>query len=122
MFFGQTADLFGMAEELVDRELMLNRFKRLLGELIRGDIGRNSFQPWEIRIILDFREVQLPSKRRTEILRQYERAVTRQMQYEDGPPMTLSEFVVIRDRRREAMRSEVPGVLPPETVQTEQFG
>jgi hypothetical protein len=91
-----------MADEPEDRELMRNRFRRLLGDLVNGTGARNVYQPWEIPIILDFREVRLPGKRRTEILRQYERAVNRQMLYGTGPPMTLSEFLVLRERRRDA--------------------
>ena len=32
---------------------MLARLHRLIGELIRGSISRNAFEPWEIEILLD---------------------------------------------------------------------
>jgi len=89
----------------VQLELMLNRFKRLLGELIRGTVERNAFQPWEIEIMLDFNNCRLESKRRSEILRQYERAVERQMATGPGPPMKLSAFLELRARRRESALS-----------------
>jgi len=89
------------AEELVDLELMLNRFKRLIGEVMRGALARNSFQPWEAEILMDLENCQLERRRRLEILRQYQRAVERQMATGPGPPMKLSEFLVIRARRRE---------------------
>jgi len=41
------------ADDLVAQELMLNRFNRLMGELMRGAITRNVFQPWEIDLLLD---------------------------------------------------------------------
>ena len=63
------------ADDLIERELMLNRFKRLLGEVIRGESIRNSFQAWEIEILLDLEACELDSRRRVEILRQYQRAV-----------------------------------------------
>ena len=99
-----------MAEDLDDRELLRNRFQRLLSELIEGDVARNAFQSWEIAILLDFREIRLPSKRRTEILAQYRRAATRQIESAGGPPMTLSEFLVIREKRRTAVRAATPCV------------
>ena len=90
------------AEELIERELILNRFRRLIGEILRRETGRNSFQRWEIDILLDLENCPLESRRRTEILRQYQRAVERQMEEGPGPPMKLSEFLVIRTQRRAA--------------------
>ena len=88
------------ADELVERELTLNRFKRLLGEIMRGELARNAFQPWEIEILLDLEACELESRRRLEILRQYQRAVERQMEAGPGPPMKLSSFLVLRAQRR----------------------
>ena len=93
-------------EELIQLELMLNRFNRLLGELMRGTIVRNSFEPWEVDILLDIENCQLERRRRLEILRQYQRAVTRQMETGPGPPMKLSRFLEERARRREQSLTE----------------
>jgi hypothetical protein len=90
------------AEELVERELMLNRFRRLIGEVMRRETLRNSFQPWEIELLLDMEACDLEARRRTEILRQYQRAVERQIEMGQGPPMKLSHFLVIREQRRRA--------------------
>ena len=79
---------------------MLNRFKRLLGDLTRGQLVRNTFTPWEVALLLDFEACELPPKRRTEILRQYQRAVERQLSKGAGPPMMLSHFLVLREQRR----------------------
>ena len=84
------------ADDLVDRELMLNRFNRLMGELMRGVIIRNSFQPWEIDLLLDIEDCPLERRRRLEILRQYQKAVERQLDAGPGPPMKLSEFLAMR--------------------------
>ena len=35
-------------------ERQLNRFRRLMGELTKGETTRNSFEPWEIELLLDF--------------------------------------------------------------------
>ena len=32
-------------EEFEEREIMLNRFRKLVGELTKGELRRNSFQP-----------------------------------------------------------------------------
>lgn len=89
-------------EESVDLELMLNRFRRLIGEVIRGVLARNSFQPWEVEILMDLENCKLERRRRLDILRQYQRAVERQMTTGPGPPMKLSEFLILRARRRES--------------------
>jgi hypothetical protein len=89
------------AGDVIQLELMLNRFKRLLSELVCGVINRNAFEPWEIEIMLDFPKCHLEPKRRLEILRQYQRAVERQMATGPGPPMKLSTFLEMRERRRE---------------------
>jgi len=81
------------ADDLVELELMLNRFKRLMGEIMRGELARNAFHPWEIDILLDLEECQLDRRRRTDTLRQYERAVERQMATGPGPPMKLSQYL-----------------------------
>ena len=86
-------------DDLVLLELMLNRFRRLLVELQRGEISRNDFQPWEVEILLDFANCELERRRRNEILRQYLRAVEKQMEKGPGPPMKLSEFLHMRARR-----------------------
>ena len=87
------------ADDLVELELMLNRFKRLMGEVVRGVIARNSFQPWEMEILMDMENCQLDRRRRFDILRQYTRAVERQMVTGPGPPMTLSQFLAMREQR-----------------------
>jgi hypothetical protein len=89
------------ADDLIQLEIMLNRFNRLLGELMRGAITRNAFEAWEVEILLDIENCRVERKRRTEILRQYQRAVERQMVTGPGPPMKLSTFLELRARRRE---------------------
>jgi hypothetical protein len=91
------------ADDYEHRELQLNRFRRLIAELLHGEINRNSFAPWEIDLLLDFDTCQLPSRRRLEILRQYQKAVERQMEIGPGPPMKLSRFLILREQRRNAI-------------------
>ena len=91
-----------MAEDdVVLLELMLNRFRRLMAELQRGNITRNDFQPWEVDVLLDIVNCPLDGRRKMEILRQYQRAVEKQMEMGPGPPMKLSEFLIRRAQREE---------------------
>ena len=89
-----------VAEDLIELELMLNRFRRLVGELMRGEMARNSFQPWEVDILLDVESCSVESRQRLEILRRYQKAVEKQMETGPGPPMKLSEFLQLRSTRR----------------------
>ena len=88
------------ADDLIQLELMLNRFNRLIGELLRGAIMRNTFQPWEVEILMDMDTCGLEPRKRQEILRQYQKAVTRQMETGPGPPMKLSDYLQQRTTRR----------------------
>jgi hypothetical protein len=87
-------------DDLVLLELMLNRFRRLMADVRRGTFSRNDFQPWEVEILLDATGCQVEPRRRPDVLRQYERAVEKQMETGPGPPMKLSEFLALRSRRR----------------------
>ena len=88
------------ADEVIDKELMRWRFQRLTNELISGALSRTSFQPWEVDVLLDLSDCTLPSKSRAQTLRQYQKAVSRQLDGSDGPPMKLSEYLQQRTTRR----------------------
>jgi hypothetical protein len=81
-------------------ELIFRRFERLLGGVMRGSLEYNLFQRWEVDLLLDMTECRLDGRRRTDILTQYRNAVSRQMRTGPGPPMKLSEFLVLRTLRR----------------------
>jgi hypothetical protein len=89
-------------EDLNQLEIQLHRFNKLMVEVLRGSITRNSFLPWEFEILMDMDHCQFDKRRRIEILKQYQRAVGKQMERGPGPPMKLSQFLEIRARRREA--------------------
>ena len=95
------------AEDIEQRERQLNRFKKLISDLMRGELNRNSFEPWEIALLLDFDTCQLPSRRRQDIMRQYLKAVERQLDNGEGPPMMLSQFLELREQRRNAMTTQI---------------
>lgn len=87
-------------DDLELTELMLNRFHKLVGELMRGSLARNTFQPWEVEILLDVENCQVLPKQRIAILRRYQKAVEKQMDTGPGPPMKLSEFLQLKVTRR----------------------
>jgi hypothetical protein len=97
------------ADDLVEQELMLNRFNRLIGELMRGAIARNVFQPWEIDLLIDIESCPLDRRRRLDILRQYQKAVERQLEAGPGPPMKLSEFLAMRAAIKESKERREDG-------------
>ena len=89
-----------MAEDIIAQELMLNRFRRLMNEILRGTLARTTFQAWEVELLLDMESCDLPPRRRGETLRQYLKAVEKQMESGPGPPMKLSEYLQARITRR----------------------
>jgi len=93
-----------VADDLIQLEIMLNRFRKLMAGLLRGEIARNAFQPWEVEILMDFENCVLEPRRRMETLRQYQRAVEKQMETGPGPPMKLSEFLQQKTIRRPSIR------------------
>jgi hypothetical protein len=82
-----------MLVEPIDSEARLNRFNRLMQELIRGSMSRNTFQPWEIQILLDIDACQLREPVKRETLRRYQKAVQRAMDKGAPLPFHLSEYL-----------------------------
>lgn len=90
-----------IAYDLIELELIRNRFNRLMNELARGEIARNSFQSWEVEILLDIETCALEPRKRLDILRQYQKAVQKQMERGNGPPLLkMSEYLQAKSTRR----------------------
>ena len=90
-------------EDLIERERMMSRFNRLVGELLRGSVMRNTFHPWEIELLVDIEGCTLEPNRKAQTLRRYQKAVEHQLDYGPGPPMKLSEFLQVRNTRRSSI-------------------
>ena len=84
----------------LDHEAMLAQFNRLIQELLRGSINRNTFKPWEIDILLDMEACSLKDGSKRELLRRYQKAVIRQMDKGADTPMKLSEFLDLQKAKR----------------------
>lgn len=85
-------------EDPPDLELVANRFDRLVRELLRGEVRRTTFQPWEVHLLLDLQACRLAPSRREEALRRYQRAVQKQLQRGNLPPVRFSDFLGRRKR------------------------
>lgn len=69
------------------------QFNRLLQELIRGRLGRNTFQPWEVQLLLDVESCCLRPSNKRQLLKRYQRAVNRQFDRGWMQPLRFSEYV-----------------------------
>jgi hypothetical protein len=96
------ADKVSMRPEgdATDQEITSHRFARLITEVLQGGTRRTIFQPWEVEILLDIEGCVLEPRRRADRLRQYMRAMRKQLENRTGPPMKFSEFLQSRQTRR----------------------
>jgi len=86
-------------EDTPDLELAINRFNRLVKEILNGDLRRTCFQPWEVDLLVDLQECGLTRSRRDEALRRYQRAVQHQLERGEIPPIKFSGFIGRRARK-----------------------
>jgi hypothetical protein len=91
----QTDDTFleRMHDSLPDSEAVLAQFNRLIQELLRGNMHRNTFRPWEVELLLDIESCSLRESAKRETLKRYQRAVQRQMEKGARLPLKLSEYL-----------------------------
>ena len=84
----------------IDSEVLLNQFNKLMNELLRGNVTRNTFQPWEIEILLDIEGCQLRDSAKRETLKRYQKAVQRDMEKGAARPMMISAYLANQRSRR----------------------
>ena len=82
-----------MQETTDDPEVVLARFNRLINELVRGTLNRNTFRAWEIELLLDMDSCDLSPSARRDALRRYQKAVGRQFENGETRLMKLSEYL-----------------------------
>jgi hypothetical protein len=82
-----------MYDTLPDSDAILAQFNRLIQELLRGNMQRNTFRPWEIDILLDIENCNLRDGNRRDILKRYQKAVQRHMDKGARLPLKLSEYL-----------------------------
>ena len=84
----------------LDAETILGQFNRLMNELLRGKLIRNTFRPWEIQLLLDIQMCDMRDGQKRETLRRYQRAVQRQMEKGSRDPMKLSDYLAANKAKR----------------------
>jgi hypothetical protein len=89
-----------MIDSLPDSETVLAQFNRLIQELLRGTMNRNTFRPWEIDILLDIENCQLKDANKRELLRRYQKAVQRHMDRGARLPLKMSEYLDAQKTKR----------------------
>ena len=82
-----------MIEDAPGPEEVLSQFNRLIRELLRGQINRNTFRPWEVELLLDVESCGLREASKASTLRRYQKAVQRQMERGATAPVKLSEYL-----------------------------
>jgi hypothetical protein len=96
-----------MIDAVQDSEIVLTRFNRLMQELLRGSMTRNTFHPWEIQVLLDIEGCNLKDAGRKDLLRRYQKAVQRSMEKGAPTPMKLSEYLgTLKSARNAASAGE----------------
>jgi hypothetical protein len=89
-----------MADSLPDSEAVLAQFNRLIQELLRGNMQRNTFRPWEIELLLDIESCSLRESSKRDTLKRYQKAVQRHMEKGARLPLKLSEYLgAVRAKR-----------------------
>ncbi len=98
-----------------DNEPVLHQFDKLISELLRGSVTRNTFRRWEIDILLDIDACNLSNARR-ETIRRYQKAVNRAMAKGAQMPFKLSEYLNLQNSGCSVAR-----VLPNQPSQTDSI-
>jgi len=97
-----------MYDSLPDSETILAQFNRLIQELLRGSMHRNTFRPWEIELLLDIESCSLREANRRDVLRRYQKAVQRHMEKGASTPLKLSQYLEGVRAKRSAPRTGAP--------------
>ncbi len=95
-------------------ESRLNSLDKLIADLISGQFRRNTFQPWEIAILLDIQACNLGDANKKELLRRYQKAAHRWFDRGGRTMLLLSDYLAKRHRR-----SPVNGGYAPDTAPLE---
>lgn len=90
-----------MSVNYEESERMLSQFNKLITELLKGTLNRNTFRPWEVDILLDIEHCNLKDGNKRETLRRYQKSVQRHMEKGAAHPMKLSEYLRILQLKRE---------------------
>jgi hypothetical protein len=82
-----------MTGQTLEPHDQLHQFNKLITDLLRGKLQRNTFQTWEIEILLDIEGCDLKDANRRETLRRYQRAANRFLDRGGKHLLRLSEYL-----------------------------
>src|SRR6202050_5975059 len=82
-----------MHDSLPDSDAVLAQFNRLIQELLRGNMRRNTFRPWEVELLLDIEGCNLRESAKRETLKRYQKAVQKHMEKGARLPLKLTEYL-----------------------------
>jgi hypothetical protein len=76
------------------RSQIRTRLHGLIAELLQGHIRRTYFQPWEVDLLLDINQYEMPAGLRTRMLRRYERFAAKALLEAEHPvPVRFSDYL-----------------------------
>ncbi len=87
-------------DSLPDSDAVLAQFNRLIAEILRGSLNRNTFRPWEIDLLLDIETCDFGDVNKRETLKRYQKAVQRHMEKGARLPFKLSEYLEMLKTKR----------------------
>lgn len=97
----------------LEQDVVLGHFNRLIQELMRGSISRNTFQSWEVELLLDIDTCYVREGKRLETLRRYQVSVRRQIERGSPRIQKFSEYLAKQRRHRPRLASLAS--VPPAT-------
>jgi hypothetical protein len=100
-----------MHEPQPDSDAVLAQFNRLILELLRGTMRRNTFRPWEVELLLDIESCSLRESAKRETLKRYQKAVQKHMEKGAPLPLKLSEYLD-NVKAKKAAQAEAHAVPP----------
>ncbi|MCC6591110.1 MAG: hypothetical protein IT168_30775 [Bryobacterales bacterium] len=92
-------------------EYMLAQFNRLMAELLKGSVARNTFRPWEVELLLDIETCELDRRNKREILKRYQKAQKRHVERGAESLLKLSEYLERNRLKRQAGAMEAEPLL-----------
>ncbi len=87
---------------------VVTRFRQLLRALTRGEIKTNTFERWEVDILLDILAQNLSPEERVRTIGRYQTAALREMRESGGMPIRFSLYLS-RQKRLGIRRRSDPG-------------
>lgn len=96
---------------LVELENRLARLDTLLADMIAGQFGRTTFQPWEVEVLLDIHACNPGEPHRKELLKRYQKAAHRWFDRGGRTLLLLSDYIAKRH-----LRTPVNGAYAPDNA------